>query len=219
MPTTPAIKVVDAGYANRAQQARDLGQQIDALNMGLEDGDRPPIFQRADPPKKYAVIYSMLDGEELYWPLKIVTACLSKRDPETGKFLFTANKEEAPEYVKGTTKCFLHKDSPDRVILDQIGMANILCPAGQLASTYSKRIHAQHRHKNQWEAYQDYIRDQEREMERQERRDQTDAMLAMAGKAAGVPTSEVLKCPDCEYEGTKQQVTGHRAAKHREATP
>jgi hypothetical protein len=58
-----------------------------------------------------------------------------------------------------------------------------------LANSYSKHIHAQHRHKQEWAAYQEYVKE-EKEKQAQARQDkQLEATLAIAGKAGGQDAS------------------------------
>ena len=194
-----------------AQRARDLRAELGTL------ADEPEIvFKESSPRKRMATIYSMVDGEPLPVNMVNIERVLDKRLPDGG-YMFTAKKEEAPEYKLGDVKCFLHLDSPERAVLREIGLAGAYCPAAHLANSHSKRIHAQHRHSQEWAAYQEYVKEQKEREQIERQNQQLEATLAIAGKAATAPPTEVMKCPECDYEGSKQQVTGHRAAKHREA--
>jgi hypothetical protein len=101
-----------------------------------------------------------------------------------GRFAFTSDQSKAPPYKLGDVKCFLHPDSPERPVLNEIGLAGAFCPAAHLANQYSKRMHAQHRHRRQWEAYQEYLGQQDRKKyeDRQDR--QLEATLEIARAAA-----------------------------------
>lgn len=163
--------------AERVQDIRDLRDQI----VGLEREDEQEMVFRDTSPRRVRVhVWSMQDGEEITIARKMLENVLKKRLPD-GRYAFTARKEEAPVYRRGQVKCFLHSESPERVILQEIGLAGITCPAANLANAYSKRIHAMHRHKQEWAAYQDYL-DGEKETRDRERQDlQLEATLAMAG--------------------------------------
>ena len=196
----------------KAQEVRDLRAQMAEL------ADDPEIiFKESSPRKRMATIYSMIDGEPLPVAMTNIERALEKRLPGGG-YMFTAKKEEAPEYKLGDVKCFLHMDSPDRPILREIGLGGAYCPAAHLANSHSKRIHAQHRHSQEWAAYQEFVKDEKERAQIERENQQLEATLAIAGRASAAPATEVLKCPECDYEGTKQQIQGHKMAKHREVT-
>lgn len=164
----------------RAQDVRDLRRQI----SGLEKADESEIvFRDTSPVRKMATLYSVADGEMIRVPRKLLDRMLEKRLPD-GRDMFTARKSEAPAYKRGTVKCFLHRESVDRPILEEIGLGAMECPAASLASQFSKRIHAQRRHKQEWAAYQEYIEENRRVESEDRARQQLDATLALAGRAA-----------------------------------
>lgn len=171
--------------AERAQDVRDLRDQI----TGLQNEDqREMVFRDTSPRRVMVKVYSVLNGEPITITRMRLETVLQKR-LEDGRYAFTARQEDAPVYRKGKIKCFLHIDSPERPILNEIGLSGITCPAAQIANPHSKRIHAQHRHKQEWEAYQDYLNSQERDEDREQRRLQLDATLAIAERA-GASVSE-----------------------------
>lgn len=176
--------------AERAQTIRDLRNQIDAQ---LNDQDEQEIvFQEISPRRKRVTIYATSDGEELSIPRVLLVPTLDKRDPRTGEYMFTARKEEAPEYKRGDVKCFLHPDAPDRAILVEIGLGSITCISAHLANPYSKRIHGLHRHKQEWAMYQDYLQEKEKETMNARQEAQLEATLAIA-RAAGTAPKTVTK--------------------------
>ena len=68
--------------------------------------------------------------------------------------------------------------------LDEVGLTGVTCSAAHLRSAHSKRIHALHRHSQEWAAYQEHMENQ-KETERNARQDaQLEATLAIA-RAAG----------------------------------
>ena len=181
--------------AERVQDIRDLRDQITGLQR---EDQQEMIFRDTSPRRSLIQVWSMQNGEPISIPRKMLENTLKKR-LDDGRYAFTARQEEAPVYRKGTLKCFLHPESPERVILNEIGLSGISCPASQIANAHSKRIHAQHRHKQEWEAYQDYIDSQEREEDREQRRQQLDATLAIAGRAVSA-TDAVVTCDECGFE-------------------
>jgi len=165
--------------AERAQDIRDLRGQISELR----DHGQEILFRETSPARKKVPIYSLVDGEEIYIPVNLLERTLEKRLPD-GKFMFTARQHEAPEYKRGNVKCFLHPESIERAVLDEVGLTGITCNSAHLRSAHSKRIHALHRHSQEWAAYQEHMENQ-KETERNARQDaQLEATLAIA-RAAG----------------------------------
>lgn len=183
-PRTPST-------AERAQDIRDLRNQIDSKLD--EDDEREIVFQEISPRRKRVTIFSMADGEELSIPKKLMVATLDKRDPRTGKHMFTARKEDAPEYKLGEIKCFLHPEAPDRAILVDIGLGSIACMSAHLANPYSKRIHGLHRHKQEWAMYQDYLQEQEKRHWDERQEAQLQATLRIAEAAGQTPKAAPTK--------------------------
>lgn len=166
--------------AERAEQARDLRQQI----AGLESSDqREIIFKDTSPSRRRVTFYSTIDGEKINIPEYMMESVMRKRRDD-GEFMFTSDPAKAPTRKPGTIKCFLHPDSPDREILNEIGLAASHCPANTLGNLYSKRIHALHRHRQEWAMYQEHLETGRRELAEHQQREQTAAMLALAGRAA-----------------------------------
>ena len=187
--------------ATKERRIRDLKGQIADLDA-QDEGEW--LFMENSPARKKVKLYSMIDGEPVMIPKYMAGAALNKRRPqdEGGGFMFTDNQGEAPEYVVGDTKCFMHRDSPERAILKEIGLGSVFCPAANLGGVYSRRIHGQNRHRKQWAAYQEYVT-AAKEAEttaRQER--QLEATLAIARGAAPEAKAEVemIACPQCGKE-------------------
>lgn len=181
---------VAGNVAERAQEIRDLKSQISEL--ANDPDEQEIIFKETSPRRRRVMIYSMLDGEPLSIHASVLSRTLEKRLPDGG-YMFTARENEAPEYKLGKIKCFLHSDSPERGVLSEIGLAGTVCDSAHLANGFSKRIHALHRHKAEWAAYQDYV-DEEKERtynERQERQlEATLAIAKQAGPKRGVKNEE-----------------------------
>jgi hypothetical protein len=212
----PALSVEE-----KAQRKRDLLVEV----QGLDQEDMPEIiFKETSPARRRVMIYSMRDGEPLPIPKYMLDRTLSKR-LDDGTFMFTTRKEEAPEYKLGTIRCFLHPESPDRVILEEIGLSGASCPAAGLATLHAKRMHGLHRHKEEWDAYQEFLTDKKEADAIAEQRAQTAAMLALGEKAVGAPTvveSTETKfldatdaCDQCDYTGTANQLRGHKMGAHK----
>ena len=178
----------------RAQDVRDLRNQIGTLEADQQE----IVFREISPRRVKRTIYSMTSGEPLTMPRYMAERAISKR-LDDGSYMFTARQEEAPEYKLGEIKCFLHPESPDQVILAEIGLSGIHCPKATIANPHSKRMHALHRHHDEWEAYQDYLDDKKETASSQRQQDQIDATLALAQKASGTPLPRV-RCNACNQE-------------------
>jgi hypothetical protein len=170
--------------AEEIEQARDLRSQL----SGLGSGDEQQIqFEVSSPGRRRVHLWSMVDGVEIVIPKYMAASALSKRDPRSANgYLFTSRQTMAPPVKLGTLPCFLHPDAPEAAILQDAGVVGF-CPANALASNYSRRIHAQNRHRQQWEMYQDYINTQERQADRARQDKQMEAMMSLAEGAAGRP--------------------------------
>jgi hypothetical protein len=165
----------------QAERLRDLRGQV----AGLETQDvGQVVFQEISPGRQPVTIYSVENGEPVSVPAYMLNAVMEKR-LDDGRFRFVGKKEDAPEYMPGTVKCFLHPESPERKILTEIGMDTITCPAANLANQHSKRIHAQHRHKQEWAAYHEYKGEQEKKRYEERQDKQLEATLSIARTAGG----------------------------------
>ena len=199
--------------AERAEDARDLRRQI----TGLERGDEQEIvFRENSPQRRKLTLYSMTDGEPIEIPAYMLNNVLAKVQ-ENGEPRFTARKDRAPQYQQGKVKCFLHTESPERFLLDEIGLGNITCPAGKLANQHSRRMHALHRHKEEWAALQEYVAEQKEKdaLERQEK--QLDATLSLARQAAA-PVAVAEVTPRIQVFESKPKKRGRPRKRGRHAT-
>lgn len=193
--------------AEMLRRGRDLAD-MDASLKAEKDG---LIFMETSPRSAPITLYAMSDGEPIPMSPSIAEVAIKKRY-KNGGYLFTDKKDEAPAYKFGSVKCFLHSDSPERAVLDEIGLAGVTCNSEHLASLYSKRIHGQRRHRQEWETLTEYRKEQDVATERQERRQQLEATLALAGRAA-----QSHACPDCGSGfDTQAQLRGHKMGAHKE---
>ncbi len=186
----------------RAEQQRDLRSQI----SGLDRADQQEIiFKETSPRRKKTRIYHMRNGQPADVPEYIAMKALDKIDPETGQYMFTASQSKAPEFKMGTVLCFLHEDAPDRPVLEELGLT-VPCRKATLANPHAKRMHAMHRHPQEWEAYQDFLKEGKEARAEERQQQQIDATLALAEKAV---QADNIQCPDCDYTGTAIQIRGH----------
>ena len=217
--------------------------QLDGSELLTGTDDKPPISSNSDPK---ITIYSMIDGE----PRSILkldrTRVLSKTlSDKSPAFWYEGMPGEPPTYTKGTIRCFLHPefdetDGPaefDRSFIDDIGLAGLFCNANNprvanvdsFRTVFDRDEHVRRKHKRTWATVQSALERKERDAEREERRADRDAMLALAGgvppaatmatapvavaEAAPAPATkaaeaipvaaDTISCPDCGTAGLK----------------
>lgn len=177
----------------KAEEKRDLRAQLGRIDVDDYGDVQEIVFKETSPRRRQSTIYAIRNGQPATMPQYMAEKALDKIDPDTGNYMFTAKKENAPEYKLGTIVCFLHKESPEQPFIQELGLGAMPCRKKTLMNPHSKRMHAKHRHPQEWEAYQDFLNDKkERDAdERQEK--QLDATLALAGRAAGAPVVETAE--------------------------
>ena len=142
----------------------------------------------------YSFMYDPETGERSIVNNNMFTFNLKKKKAD-GSPRFVKDKPKNPPHPieKGTFKCFLHKDDPNRAKYDAMGFPT--CPKDDLASAYQAQRHAEKRHKSEWGAIKYERERQEREEDRAIQR----AILAnMGGKTPEKkePTGE-FTCDVC----------------------
>lgn len=202
-----ATRPFDPG-AQRVEDIRDLRRKIEGLSR---EDESEFIFRDTSPQRRKVTVYSMQNGEPIQIPSYMLEHVLAKK-LDDGRDAFTAFPEKAPVFQRGTVKCFLHVNSPDRMILEEIGLGGASCPAEHLASVYSKRIHGQHRHRQEWAAYQEHLNSLSEQENRDRQERQLEATLAIARTAASVG----ILCPECGKEAkTEFGLQAHIRAAHK----
>ncbi|KKL95642.1 hypothetical protein LCGC14_1852490, partial [marine sediment metagenome] len=106
------------GKAATAERVRDLKSQIAGLSAE-EVGEI--LFLEISPGREPVTVYSTENGAPTPVPAYRINEVMSLTDKD-GNHRFVSDPSNAPEYKMGTVKCFLHKDSPERPILETIGL-------------------------------------------------------------------------------------------------
>jgi hypothetical protein len=193
--------------AAQAERLRDLRGQVTELGSS----DVPEIlFQHISPGREPVTVYSTKDGCPTPIPAYMLGAAMELRN-EDGTFRFVAKAKDAPEYKLGTIKCFLHPDSPERPVLELVGLGSATCPKATLASVQSKRLHGLHRHKQEWEAWQEHVEGKKEERREERLNQQLEATLALAGNGQRPPPKG--ECDICGKTGLKR-VKAHKSMVH-----
>lgn len=105
-----------------------------------------------------------------------------RRRREDGSFIWTTNDpKQLPK--RGTLKCLLHKDSPDRKEYDRMGLRT--CKKSNIINAFEVKQHMSKKHPKEWQAIEDARKDRERQ---EDRSFQRTLYEAVGGKTVG--TSE-----------------------------
>ena len=128
---------------------------------------------------------------------------------EDGRRAFTTEKPPF-EPEKGTIKCMLHADDPNRAHYDALGFAT--CPKQYIPSQYQLQRHMAGRHRME---YATIGEEAERAEKEEEREFQRMLLQAAANGVANPPSSEYFDC-DCGAAGIKKVYKRHhdRTKKH-----
>lgn len=168
-------------HAQEVERALDLKRQI----LGLEASDSEFLFRDTSPPTRWETVYSTQTGEPIRVKRHRIIPTLEKRLPD-GTKAFTADPSSVPVYQLGEVKCFLAKGSRDRDQVDALNIApGYYCPAEHLANDMAATVHAEKRHPTRWRMFREYTDRAERDRDRDERREQTAAILALASSRGG----------------------------------
>lgn len=180
--STPESELAET-EEERAEIARDL-RLAARQALGESDERKEWSIEDVSPRRRLYILYNMTDGERIAVPRFVFDTAIQRLIPGTRKFQFTAKKELAPKVAKGKVKCFMHPDAPEHELLLELGIHQT-CTANELRNAHSRRIHGQHRHKNEWAAYQEAILERREDDYRDIQQKQLDATLALAKAAAG----------------------------------
>lgn len=125
----------------------------------------------------YVVVYHRRTREPSVIMYDALAKQLKKTDPDTGELAFTLDRPAKPPY-RGTIKCLLHADDPERAKYDSFGFA--VCRKSNLPSDYQRELHMQRKHKAEWAAM---LRERS-DRERAERREFQSLILAQIRSGA-----------------------------------
>ena len=166
------------------QEVEDLRGLTEVEQVDFEGFIFQDLTNMVSPGRRMTKLYSMVNGAEIPVMRYRVREWLQKR--ENGRRMFTQNKDEAPEYIPGTERCFLADDSPPRMSgqLVEAGLAGrATCRYKHGASPYVAEEHGRKKHPQEWRMWQDYQRREEQKVRDERQAQQTEATLRIAGMA------------------------------------
>lgn len=118
--------------------------------------------------KKVPVLYYMLPSK------------LRQRRPD-GSYRFTTT-DPGKQPVRGTIKCMLHKDSPERAHYDELGFR--VCIKDNITNDYQLKQHMRKKHPQEWAAIEEARKEKERQEDRELQR------LLLTSKLPEAPIKE-----------------------------
>ena len=188
----------------KAQNAPSAGQG--SVTEVIHKGDETlpaPMIARRESEAGYVYIYDTKTGEQSRANRNMLLQLLKAKRPD-GTTIYTTMKP-AVEVKRGSLKCMLHLDDPQRERFTDLGMP--VCRKSNLTSPYMVRQHMMKRHPTAWK-----LLDEEKiEKERIEERALRTGLLQRMAQVQPLP--EVYKCdfPGCEKEFTaKIALVGHK---------
>lgn len=92
-------------------------------------------------------VYDTVNGERSEVLVTMLQQILAKKRPD-GSTVFTKVKPSGSP-VRGTLKCLLHKDNPERGLFDKLGLPT--CRKSNLTAAFHVRRHMEKRHRIEWE--------------------------------------------------------------------
>ena len=147
----------------------------------------------------YVYVYDTETGERSVINRNMLETQLSKLRPDGTRFFTTV--KPAFEPVKGTLKCLLHKDDPDRGQYDIWGFPT--CNKSNLISEFQVNRHVQIRHRMEWQTIYEERERQEKEQDRQDREDERRFQRELLGIASqGRQPAQTTRADDVSISGT-----------------
>jgi hypothetical protein len=184
------------------RDAKRAGHPSDEPRVVEEADNSTPMVARKESSAGYVYIYDTRTGECSVTNRNMLPAQLEKRRAD-GSLVFTTKKPAvAPK--RGTIKCMLHPDNPNRAHYDALGLPT--CRKSNLTSLHQLKQHMRHRHPVEWATIEDERKEAEKAKEREFQR-------SLLGKVVGKKpqTKEEFVCDVCgQTFSQKIALTGHK---------
>ncbi len=155
----------------QAQENAVLQEMIAGAQRAEEPGDRPgSIIEKGDTPSVlrsvdsagYVWIWDTRTGDRSKTNANMLPTQLKKRRPDGSRVFTTIDPGITP--VRGTVKCRLHPDDPERAHYDSLGFG--VCHKSNLVSPFQREQHMKHKHQAEWATIQKEKADADREEDR-----------------------------------------------------
>ena len=143
--------------AGKADHPSDKPRVVDEADAST------PMVAHKESSAGYAYIYDTRTGERSVTNRNMLSTQLKKKRRD-GSLVFTTKKpSQSP--VRGTFKCMLHIDDPNREHYDSLGLTT--CRKSNLTSPFQVRRHMQKRHPVEWETIEEERKAAEKAEDRQ----------------------------------------------------
>ena len=140
----------------------------------------------------YVYVYDTENGDKSVINRNMLETQLSKLRPDGTRFFTTVKPAFEPK--RGTLKCLLHPDDPDRGLYDSWGFPT--CAKSNLISEFQVNRHVQIRHRMEWQTIYE-------ERERQEKEEERNFQRQLLGLAAQRGTqTQAPRADDAGIQGT-----------------
>ena len=152
---------------------------------------------------EFVTVYSTKDGMPSEILVNMLAKTLMKRwnnDPELppalhGQKAFSLKPVVEYRSSDNPLLCIFHPDSEDRAFLNAHGLSTRVCRKANLPTEWDRMMHAQHRHKQEYSAYERAKAEEQVREYREQNRLMLEAQRAMIdavreGKTAGVTKEE-----------------------------
>lgn len=161
--------------ANKAEEPGEL-KQHSVIDRGTGDAPMPMVTKEISS-AGYSFIWDNKTGERSLTNNNMLPTQLRKKRSDGTPVFTVYNPGITPK--RGTHKCMLHAENPNRGEYDELGLA--VCTKANLNSPYQVRRHMQKRHKDEWQSIEHQLKEAERLEERAERKQYSEAMFKVAG--------------------------------------
>ncbi len=134
----------------RAQRADEPGDPNKIIHEGNDNVPSPMVVTTLRS-AGYSYIWDTVTHERSLINNNMLPSAFKKKRPD-GSRVFTADEpKELP--ARGTLKCMLHSDNPNREYYDSLGLP--VCLKANLTSPFQVKRHMQKRHKMEYEALEE----------------------------------------------------------------
>ena len=146
-----------------AEVAPEPGDSMQDKVIHKGDEDLPtPMVRSTMESAGYVYIYDTKTGERSTANRNMLRQLLRRKRPDKSRVFTTVKPPFEPK--RGTYKCKLHLEDPNRGHYEEMGFP--ICPKGNLTSPFQVRRHMEKRHKMEWAAIEEERKDAEKAEDR-----------------------------------------------------
>lgn len=145
-----------------SEQAREPGEMKVGDIVSEADDELPSMTTTSLASAGYTYIYDTKTGDRSVCNNNMLAQHLKKKRTD-GSYVFTTQKPKVRP-KRGTLRCLLHPDNPNRRHYDELGLA--VCRKSNLNSPFQVTRHMMKRHKMEWATIEAERIAQEKEEER-----------------------------------------------------